>query len=154
MPHKISQFLALETSERWMFLKVVGMLPFTTLGLRLFGVNRCYAGLKRLAKRRSYDVILPEESANYAQRIRLLMRLVRQHAPYRGTCLSRSLSLWWLLRRQGIESQLRIGVRKNEGRFEAHAWLEYQGYPLNAGGKVHQRFVAFEEAIVPLGEPV
>jgi hypothetical protein len=59
------------------------------------------------------------------------------------------LTLWWLLHRQGVVSDLRIGVRNSGGHFEAHAWVEYQGYPLNEQAQVHQRYTSFAQAIIP-----
>lgn len=76
-----------------------------------------------------------------------LTRLVQGAAAWslhHPTCLHRSLTLWWLLGRQGIASELRIGVRKEQGRFEAHAWVEYQGMALNDGLDVGSRFAAFQ----------
>jgi hypothetical protein len=41
-----------------------------------------------------------------------------------STCLSEAIAARFLLARAGFQSELRIGVKKTEGRFEAHAWLE------------------------------
>jgi hypothetical protein len=57
--------------------------------------------------------------------------MVKRATGIEGTCLSRSFALWTLLRQRGIETQLQIGYRKQDGRFEGHAWLEYQGNPIN-----------------------
>jgi hypothetical protein len=59
---------------------------------------------------------------------------------FHPTCLHRSLTLWWLLRRQGVASELRIGVRKEQGRFEAHAWVERAGVALNDRADIGQDF--------------
>jgi hypothetical protein len=49
--------------------------------------------------------------------------------PGRALCLEQSLVLYYLLRRHGIPARYCQGV---EGPpFEAHAWLEYQGEPIN-----------------------
>ena len=37
-------------------------------------------------------------------------------------CLVRSIVLFWLLRARGESAELVFGIRKREGRFEAHAW--------------------------------
>jgi len=48
-----------------------------------------------------------------------------------ASCLTQSLALHCLLTRAGHQSQLRIGANKDqEGRFQAHAWVEYEGEPL------------------------
>lgn len=71
-------------------------------------------------------------------------RARRRGVLYCPTWLHRSLTLWWLLGRQGIASELRIGVRKEQGRFEAHSWVEYEGVTLNDELDVGSRFAAFQ----------
>ncbi|HKE07531.1 MAG TPA: lasso peptide biosynthesis B2 protein, partial [Candidatus Acidoferrum sp.] len=69
-------------------------------------------------------------------------------------CLEESLILWYLLRKQGIASRLRIGVRKVNEKFEAHAWVEQEGVALNQPGQLHRHYVAFEQEISePPAEP-
>lgn len=49
--------------------------------------------------------------------------------PLRARCLARALVLRQLLDRRGItEAVVRIGVRRVEGRFDAHAWVELRGH--------------------------
>jgi hypothetical protein len=48
-----------------------------------------------------------------------------------GNCLARSLVLWWLLKRRGIDSQIRLGVRKENAILLAHAWIELDQVVLN-----------------------
>lgn len=58
---------------------------------------------------------------------RLLYRLA---GPWRHTCLKRSAVLYDLLRRDGREVELCIGVRRNlAGAIAAHAWLLRGGVP-------------------------
>lgn len=60
------------------------------------------------------------------------------------SCLEESLTLWHLLRMQGYEAKLRIGVRKSAGKFEAHAWVEHQGIALDRTEEMHRHYAAFE----------
>lgn len=53
-----------------------------------------------------------------------------------GTCLTRSLTLQIVLRRWGVDTDLRIGVRRQRGDLRAHAWLEFLGEPLEDAGGV------------------
>ena len=64
--------------------------------------------------------------------------------PVRATCLRRSILLWWLLRRDGIETVLRVGVNREDGAFNAHAWVEYLGRPVNDTDDVALRFPSFD----------
>jgi hypothetical protein len=41
---------------------------------------------------------------------------------------------------------VRIGTRKNGEKFEAHAWVECDGVPLNEPEGVHEHYAAFDEA--------
>ena len=66
------------------------------------------------------------------------------------SCLAKSLTLWWLLGRQGIPSQLRIGIRKDAEKFEAHAWVDCDGTALNEPDEHHQHYVAFDAALSSL----
>jgi transglutaminase superfamily protein len=61
----------------------------------------------------------------------------------RGNCLSRSMTLWWLLRRRGIPAQLRIGARKIGNQLEAHAWVEVAGRAVNDSDDVQIRYAPF-----------
>jgi len=73
--------------------------------------------------------------------------MVRAGARYgilRPTCLVESLALWYLLQKQTIPAQLRIGVRTLPEKFEAHAWVEYQGVALNQSEEQHRHYAAFD----------
>jgi hypothetical protein len=49
--------------------------------------------------------------------------------PGRARCLEQAIAAYLLLRRHGIRSDLFLGVRAH--RFQAHAWIEHDGIPLN-----------------------
>ena len=57
----------------------------------------------------------------------------------RATCLTQALALQLLLAHEGRPSNLRIGVAKAEdGRLQAHAWLETEGRVVIGGGEVER----------------
>ncbi len=142
-----SRFWRLSWSERRLLAQALLLLPLTSLGLRLMGFRRCHALLARLAPR----VTDPSAGMGRARVVTRMVDVAARHGIFEPTCLPRSLVLWWLLRRRGLASELRIGVRKEAGRFEAHAWVELQGVVLNDGGDVHERFAAFARPILPAG---
>ncbi len=49
--------------------------------------------------------------------------------PGRAQCLERSLVLYYVLRRQGVDVRFVNGVKVDP--FAAHAWLEYRDEPIN-----------------------
>ena len=51
-----------------------------------------------------------------------------RNMPGGAKCLARALTAKFLMTRYGHFSELCIGVtKKNQGKIEAHAWIEYQG---------------------------
>jgi transglutaminase superfamily protein len=87
------------------------------------------------------------------RRIALTSRMINaadRHGLVHPSCLAKSLTLWWLLGRQGISSQLRIGIRKEKDAFEAHAWVEREGMALNEPEEHHHHYAAFDAAFAAL----
>jgi hypothetical protein len=70
-----------------------------------------------------------------------------RNSPIPSTCLERSLALWWLLIRQGVATQFRIGVRKDGEKFAAHAWVERNGVALGEPEASHLHYRAFAEEL-------
>lgn len=64
--------------------------------------------------------------------------------PFDGTCLVQSLALWWLLRRDGLPAELRIGVERRGEALAAHAWVELCGEPVSDSPEAIARFAPFE----------
>jgi len=139
---KLAKWYALNWQERRILLLALLLLPAIAYGLR-------WAGLRGVGAVLAADKAGPEAEVageNALARARTMARLVAaaaRHGPYKAKCLPVALALGWLLRRQGIATDLRLGVRKHAARLEAHAWIEFGGIPLIDGPGVHQRFAAF-----------
>jgi hypothetical protein len=110
--------------------------------LHLLRYRRLVDLLQRLARprRTAAPVFRPGERAETAERIARLVAIAAHRGPYRATCLRQSLSLCWLLLRRGIPAEIRIGVRKEGGELQAHAWVEYPGSTL---GQEATRYAPF-----------
>ena len=139
---KISKFRALPWPERHLLLTSMLLLPFFWFGLRVAGLSRFQAWLNR-------SPIISAAPMSYEEltAIGALVNIAGNHAPGPSTCLTRSLLLAWLLRRRGVGGELRIGVRKLQGKLEAHAWIEFQGRPINDAQDVAARFVPFDGSL-------
>ena len=70
---------------------------------------------------------------------------------FHGRCLEKSLVLWFLLSRKRVPAELRIGVRRSDKGFEAHAWVEVQGTVVNDAEDLVHNYVPFHEDIGSLG---
>jgi Transglutaminase-like superfamily len=142
----------LSWSERWLLLQAFLILPLVALGVRGFGLRPVHTFLANL---RPLDQTLDEDSGKLllprAGAIARMVKIAARHGPWRPKCLTQSLALWWFLRRQKIDGDLRIGVQPNGDQLEAHAWVTFQGVVLNDGDDVHQRYAPFSKPIIPGG---
>ena len=59
----------------------------------------------------------------------------------RARCLHRSLVLHRWLSREGLPSELRIGVRKETGQLRAHAWVDLDGQAVGESAQLLAAFV-------------
>lgn len=141
---KISKFRALSWSDQQVLLTSMLLLPLFWLGLRVAGLSRFQAWLNR-----SPILSAAPRSREELEAIGALVNTAGNQAPVRSTCLTRSLLLIWLLRRRGVRGELRLGVRLLDGRLEAHAWVEYEGNPLNDVRDVSERYAAFDGPLSP-----
>jgi hypothetical protein len=64
---------------------------------------------------------------------------------YGGSCLDRSVALWFVLHQHGIDGNLRIGVARDGDAIDGHAWVEYRGQVLNDAPEVATRFAVFDD---------
>ena len=143
---RLAKLRRLTRSERQILLRALAMLPLTALALRVAGLRRVQAVLARLSPLSGRACDDPDASMHAKHAARLVSAAAR-HGPYKAKCLPTALALQSILRRRGIEADLRLGVRKDCGRIEAHAWLEHRGIPLIDSADVHERYGAFAEAI-------
>ena len=134
--------------ERRLLCQALVLLPSLALALKVAGFRRLHALLGNWPLRAALQDSSPDRAR--AQMVARWVDVAGRRGLFQPNCLHRSLALWWLLRRRGLEGELRIGVRK-EAQMEAHAWVEYAGEVLNDAEAVRQDYVPFPSAIVPAG---
>jgi hypothetical protein len=103
-----------------------------SLSFGMFGVLWTQRALHRWAYSRKCTPKKPHASMASAMRAQ---RIVIANG-LGGTCLVRSLTLWTMLLRRGVRTDLRVGFRKRDDSVEGHAWLEYDGVPINESPSV------------------
>src|SRR5882762_9434667 len=145
MWERLRRFSALERPAQGFFLRAVVLLPLVALSLRWRGFRETQRALRRFLSKAN-----PEPDAalaiKHAAVIAHMVNAADRHGLVHPSCLAKSLTLWWLLGRQGIPSHLRIGIRKEKGKFEAHAWVECDGAVLNEPDEHHHHYAAFDGA--------
>jgi len=118
--------------DLWAFARAWGLLLAADLGLRAFPFARVERWLSPALSSRV------DEPA--VGRLVWATEAAARHHLYPMRCLPKALCLRWLLGRYGIESELRIGVAREDGGLAAHAWVERQGRPVGESSGVEERF--------------
>lgn len=123
--------------ERRAILATAILVPTVHVLVRIIDYRRTMAAAEWTATR--WRITVPG-LAESVEQLRLATARVRRYSPLPGNCLSRSLVLWWQLRRRGLSPALRLGVSLDGGTFAAHAWVELDGRVLNDTADVSVRY--------------
>lgn len=145
MWERLRRFSALGRTARGLFLRAAALLPLISLSLWLRGFRKTQTSLQKYLSTSG-----KEDDSSVPGRVDLTVRMVRaavRHNVGHPSCLEESLALWWLLGREGIASELRIGVRKHDEKFEAHAWVERKGVAVNEPESLHEHYAAFDATL-------
>lgn len=126
-PRRVRRFLALPAADQrrlaWAWLTLAAI----DARLRALGFRRL---VRHIERSRDFHAVTAAEIAR-ARRAARWLDLASRHHVVGAQCLHRSLALHAALRRRGLESVLRIGVRMEDGALRAHAWVELAGEVIN-----------------------
>jgi hypothetical protein len=149
LKHNCRQWAALAPPERRMLIYAFFLLPVAQISrwMSFRRLQRLLGNIPRISRGITDGNTTAFEISRQAAR---MVSIAAVHGICRSTCLDRSLALWALLRCQGIDSDLHLGVRKDQGNFEAHAWVEIDGRVINDTDDVRQRFSPFS---IPITAP-
>jgi hypothetical protein len=136
--------IALGPAKAWAFLEALVLLPAAAAALRRWGYNRVRAWLLRLPG----AAPAPKGGADPAVVVGdvwAMVHLAARRGPWRPNCLQRSITLWWLLHRRGVATELRFGVRPGAGGGVPafHAWVEREGRVLNDRADIAREYLPF-----------
>ena len=137
----LTKLRALDAYEWAVLGEAVVNILSVSVRLRLVGLAPLLEESGRPSTRQAVDCVS-------ARRIAALVTASSRRMPIRATCLVRSLALNRMLRRRGIDSRLRIGVRLLEAsRLDAHCWVELDGVPLNDVADIASHYAAIGGAL-------
>ena len=137
MYRRFKQYLALQPSERTLLLRAFVSLAVAQALLRVAGYQR----LVRWARRRGPGQYQGADALGYACELAHWIAVASRHHVVPARCLQRSLVLYHWLWRAGLPADLRLGVRRECGALQAHAWVEYRGQVVNDQATAVARFV-------------
>jgi Transglutaminase-like superfamily len=151
----LERYKALDPEARKLFRRAATLLPVIVVSLRIRGFKKTKEGLQTQVARSSTPEMAEKQATEAVQKTCRMVRAAAHYGIVRATCLEQSLALWHLLGTQNIPSSLRIGVRKQTEKFEAHAWVEYKGQAVSQAEEVHKHYEAFESEFseLPGAEP-
>ena len=126
----------------WKRLTLVGLAiatRLTRLSIRTLGFSatvRLMGRLPRMGRPAQPDAVLDRLASDIAS---------VSTSPYGASCLDRSVLLWFLMRQQHLDGEIRIGVVFTGDQLEGHAWVEHNGTVVNDDPDVATRFTVFDE---------
>jgi hypothetical protein len=131
----LRKFFLLPVKEQQMLLKAFILLIFIRLGLWLLPFRTLQKTLERLFH---YPATSHKQSIS-PEKFSWAVSAVSQYVPA-ATCLAQALTLQALLSREGIHSDLTLGVARDDTTgITAHAWLEIDGTVI-IGGQERDRY--------------
>lgn len=138
----------LTADELRLFVSAPVALPLAAAALRRWGLQDVQSKLARWCPPSSRWRHVDQAAA--ARRITWCVLVGAAYGPWPANCLQRSVVLWWFLLRRGIESELRIGVRRSDnGGLDFHAWIEHAGDVISDRPEVRGDYATFDRAIAP-----
>ncbi len=127
----LRRFFTFSPLEQKLLVKAFLLLVVVRLGLWLLP----FKTLQRILVRLFPDPVSPHEPILPLMTISWAVVAASSLVPS-STCLTQALTLRALLARDGIHSDLALGVsRDEESQFIAHAWLEIDGRVIIGGGE-------------------
>lgn len=121
------------------------LLPVLRIALLRSRVDRVQARLL------AWSAGVAPEGASHRDAARAVTRMVDavgKRLPFDVNCLHRTLGAWFLLRRRGIGSTIRFGVKPQKPP-TFHAWIEIDGVVINDRPDVASIYLPFPSAIEP-----
>lgn len=135
---KYTKLRRLPWQEKTLLLRFIFCLCWVAFSIRFFGYLRTRRFLSRSISQASLHQANDFELAR-AQRVAELIAIAGRHGLITATCLPQSVLLEYYLQRQHLAAEIKIGVRKADDLFDAHAWVELNGVALAQDDLAHHQ---------------
>lgn len=121
----LRKFLHLSRTDRWLLVRSLGVVAVIRLALSVLPFRTLWRLLQQATAR--YPSTPSSQSDISINRLTWSIQKTSRCVP-QATCLTQAAAAYLLLSRHGYPAEIRIGVGKSEnGKFEAHAWVESEG---------------------------
>lgn len=140
MASRLRRWRALPPGERRDSFALFVLQPLVSAALRALGYRRTLALLAATSPETLRPSRHPDALVD-AHRLAELAKAVGRHGVIETSCLRQSLAVYWLLRRRGLQPQVKLGVgRVGNAPPDMHAWVELEGEALAQPGLRHAAF--------------
>jgi hypothetical protein len=126
--------------EKVLLARFVFCLPWISFSIRYLGYSRTRKLLSGLTKQTDFRQANAAELAQ-AQRNAELLLIAGRRGLISATCLRQSVLLEYWLKRRGLAAEIKIGVRREQDLFDAHAWVELNGVALAQDSLEHHHIL-------------
>jgi hypothetical protein len=141
--NKIFKFLFLPFQKKKLLIQSLIAVGVIRLSLWVFPFKALNRWLSAFAATDSGD---PKVEWSVVENVASAVRECSRYVPY-ASCLTQALAVRTLLGLRRQNSQLKIGVDRDEdGKFMAHAWVEIDGKIIIGKLPLHQRFNVLESS--------
>lgn len=117
----VKSFIKLPSTEKILAIRALFWVILIRIFIWIFPFSFVKKRVQKITSRssnNSHSVAMP--------RIRFMIVMAARYVP-RATCLVQALAGYILFSKYGYSTQIKIGVLTEDGKFEAHAWLEHGG---------------------------
>lgn len=143
---RLQGWRALPPAERRLLVRLLVGLPLVALSLRVLDYRRTRSLVERLSRHPAPRPATAQELRD-ADRLAQLAATAGHRGLLQATCLRQALLVYGMLRRRGLQPELKLGVRRDGEAFLAHAWVQLAGHRL---AQSDVQFASFDE---PAGIP-
>ena len=95
------------------------------VGFSVYGFGKVFSFFTKTGKKGAQKAPQPEDNEIIIAICKAVKTATAFYYRPRKDCLPKALTMYYLLRRQGVPVKFCLGVKKYP--FSAHSWVEYQG---------------------------
>lgn len=136
MGSRLKGWSRLDWPQRMHYVGLATLLVPVHVSLLLFGYARTKYWLDCSGGSKARREATPREFEG-ARNLVKLASIAGRHGLVNATCLRQSLLVYFLLRCKGLAPEIKLGVRRQAGTFDAHAWVELDDIVLGQENLAH-----------------
>jgi hypothetical protein len=132
--HNFDKFAQLERADKWLFIRAVFWLALVRIVLLVVPFRRLFENQTIESSRGAIDA-----DPEFLRRVSYVVGAAANNVPWGSDCFPQTIAARMLLKRQGYESIIHVGVeRVGEDMLNGHAWLTCGDIVVTGGAELHR----------------